>query len=255
MDDTTASLPTIESSSPGTAYAGFAVRFRALLIDGIIMLVSVFLLVMLAFAASGSDAAVRLLLLALAAVTVLYEPVMVSRFGATVGHRRANLMVVADKTGTNPRFPRALLRYLIKATMGLPSFVTMAFTERHQAVHDRVSGTTVQIRDLSKALPGDAKWAREPLFVVGLPSRVRRAGIILAYVFLSFVVMSFIGSLAISRACVRNDSACSAGEKLFNSALGLIWFGVIAWIAIRGWQGRLVGARRRTTASIDAPAS
>lgn len=251
-DDMTASLPTMASSTPQTAYAGFAVRFRALLIDAIVVFVAVIVGILLAAAAPGSEVATRSLLLALVAVLVLYEPVMVWRFGATIGHRRSNVMVVADRTGANPGFLRALFRYLVKAVLGLPSFVAMALTERHQAVHDRLAGTTVQIRDLAKAQPGDAKWARDPQLTAGLPSGPRRTGIILAYLVLSLIVVGIVSALTMSNACLSNDSACTAGEKLWNGALSLGWLAVMACIVIWGWRGRLPGARRRVVAGGDA---
>ena len=248
---TTAS-PLPGAVAPATAYAGFAARFRALLVDTIVIMGSVMVGALLAIAAPSTELTGRILLLALVCLVLLYEPLMVSRFGATVGHRRANLMVVADRTGTRPSFPRAVLRYLIKGVLGLASFVTMAFTPRHQAVHDRLSGTTVQIRDLSKALPGDVKWEREPLPAFSLPSRTRRTVIIVVYLFLSFVAVSIIGALIQSEACLQHRSMCSAGERFGNHVLSLAWLAAMGWIVIRGWQGRLRGARRRAVASTDA---
>lgn len=49
----------------------------------------------------------------------------------------------------------AFARYIIKVVLGLPSFISMAFTSRHQAVHDVLTRTTVQIRDLTLAVPDD----------------------------------------------------------------------------------------------------
>jgi hypothetical protein len=85
---------------------------------------------------------------------VLYEPLLVAWRGGTIGHFATNLRVVGP-AGGNPSFARAFARYVVKTALGLPSFISMTLTRRHQAVHDVLTRTTVQIRDSSRARPGD----------------------------------------------------------------------------------------------------
>ena len=86
-------------------------------------------------------------------VLVLYEPILVSRMGGTLGHYFTNLRVVDDRSGGNIGFARACARVVIKGVLGLYSFVILAATRRNQAVHDLLTRSTVQIRDPAKALP------------------------------------------------------------------------------------------------------
>ena len=71
--------------------------------------------------------------------------------GSTVGHYLCNLRVVDNKTGGNINFFKAVLRTLLKAVLGWLSFVTMATTRRHQAIHDLATNSTVQIRNAAQA--------------------------------------------------------------------------------------------------------
>lgn len=80
--------------------------------------------------------------------TLLYEPVLVSRRGATLGHALAHLRVVDLETGGNPDAGHAFARFWLKATSGLITLVFMAVTRRHQALHDLAAGTYVGEREL-----------------------------------------------------------------------------------------------------------
>jgi uncharacterized RDD family membrane protein YckC len=135
-----------------TGYASFTRRFRALVIDAAVVAVGLVALVVVSeitqpWARGGK--AIRIVFLGL---LLLYEPLFVASRGSTIGHSAMNLRVVGP-SGGNPSFVRALGRYVVKAVLGLPSFISMMFTRRHQAVHDVVTRTTVQIRDLSHASP------------------------------------------------------------------------------------------------------
>jgi uncharacterized RDD family membrane protein YckC len=86
---------------------------------------------------------------------ILYEPIMVWGYSATIGHRVTNLRVIDEGSGGNPGLLKSLARFAIKTLLGLVSFLTMALTRRYQAVHDLLTHTTVQIRDLALAAPDD----------------------------------------------------------------------------------------------------
>lgn len=80
---------------------------------------------------------------------VLYEPVFVTIAGGTIGHRSLNLRVVtASDLGPVP-FPRAVVRAIVKAVLGVPVFLAVYFTAKHQGIHDLAAGTVVIPRDSS----------------------------------------------------------------------------------------------------------
>jgi uncharacterized RDD family membrane protein YckC len=80
--------------------------------------------------------------------TLLYEPLLVSRRGATLGHTLARLRVVDLETGGNPDVTHAFARFWLKVTSGLIALVVMAVTRRPQALHDLAAGTYVGERGL-----------------------------------------------------------------------------------------------------------
>src|SRR3712207_1593867 len=94
-------------AEPTAAYASFTARFRAVVIDSVVMVAGVVVIMVAAELTRGVPGAGRVLVAALFAEILLYEPLMVWRFGGTVGHRAANLRVVDEASGRNPGLLRA----------------------------------------------------------------------------------------------------------------------------------------------------
>ena len=228
-------------------YARFSRRMRGIVIDWIIAMVVLFGAVMLASATGSSDVS-RTLGYLVIAFLLLYEPVLVTFTGGTVGHWASNLRVVDDRTGGNVSFAKALARLVIKAVLSWYSFVILAATRRNQAVHDLLTRSTVQIRDASKARPGQYVTERAEPPDGSMPSRLRRSVVTILYLAVSLAVwFMMVGSLVVagvlSDRCIDRDF-CSAGERAFNIAHGVGTLLVVAGVIALGWQGRLPGARR-----------
>lgn len=231
-------------------YASFAARVRAWLID-VAVLAGVLALVLIAGAlTSDVPGSGRVLLVLLFGIPLFYEPFFVSRYGATIGHRRANLCVVPDQMQTRPGFWRAFVRFLIKGTLGLPSFVSMAFTTRHQAIHDHFTHTTVQLRNPMVARPGDFVLPRvsDPAYV--MPPRGRRVVVSLLYLTALFLLTSIASALLVSIDCLEFDR-CTTGEDAVFAVLGIAWLAISLVCIIAGGQGQLPGARRRPVTNAD----
>jgi len=230
------------------AYARFMRRVQGVCIDAI-----VFMCIMagaLSIAVSfGSDNIARVLGFTVAATWLLYEPVLVSMTGGTIGHRVYNMRVVDDRSGGNISFGKAVVRMIIKTILGWYSFIAMAVTSRHQALHDLITGSTVQIRNLAQAKPHHFSARQDDLSRPGMPSRGRRILLIVTYE-LSWLLICWLALVAsvaagqISVKCIDND-VCSAVEIFWVDAMGLAWIGVSALIVFLGWQGRLWGGRAR----------
>jgi uncharacterized RDD family membrane protein YckC len=238
------------------AYGRFSRRLKAMVIDWIII---VLLLVVALFAAVsvGSDRIGRILGFTFVAVWLLYEPLLVSLTGSTIGHYRTNLRVVDNRTHGNISFIKAVARVIIKGTLGLYSFVTMATTSRHQAVHDLLTQSTVQIRHRFKARSSDYVAARTELLNSAMPSVGRRLLVIIAYVTAAYVLVVFVMAglkLAdlISDRCLARDQWCSAGERAILYGTGLAVIGIPILCLIQGWRGRLFGCRIRHERGIAA---
>ena len=224
------------------AYASFGRRFRALVIDGAILAGALVLIVLVGDATRHVPGSGRVFVVLIYAL-ILYEPIMVWRYGATLGHRATNLRVVDDASGGKPGFLKALARFVIKTVLGLVSFMTMAITRRYQAVHDAITHTTVQIRDLDLAGPDDYYVARSDPDGFIMPSRVRRVVVILLYMIVILVAIVLVDADVIPRECWARK-LCTETNRLTEQMIGSLWVWLNVFAIILGWRGKLPGCRR-----------
>jgi len=234
------------SAMPAPRYARFSRRLRAMLFDWIIALIVIYGAVLLATSV-GSDNFSRALGVLVIVALLLYEPILVSRIGGTLGHYFNNLRVVDEDDGGNISFPKACARAVIKGVLGLYSFVILAVTSRNQAVHDLLTGSTVQIRDPAKALSSQYMIERTELAATGMPSPRRRLAVICGYLLLTAIVYLLItrGIIAaglITDGCIDRN-VCSASDRILSLNLGLALLAAGAACITLGWRGRLIGAR------------
>jgi uncharacterized RDD family membrane protein YckC len=240
----TAAAPLTHPQAPPRLYARFSRRFRAIVIDSVVYALSLVVMIVLLEAVHGTTGGGRVAFFLWLGFLFLYEPVLVWRRGATLGHMAANIRVVDLRTGGNPTFLRALGRFWLKGVVGLLAFAFMGTTRRHQALHDLAAGTVVEITDPAKASAGHFVEERGPLLTAGLPSWPRRVVVILAYSAMTWVLFAVALVSFESAECLERPSACTPGERLLDLVLGLCLLGShAAWI-ILGWTGRLFGARR-----------
>lgn len=231
------------------AYGRFTRRLAAMIVDGLVTVGGMFLGALAAgtaiFALGVDVESIRVVLIPAVALlmgaVLLYEPVLVSRTGGTVGHHLLNLRVVPDEEDGHLAFRWAVLRTLIKGAMGIPSFVVMAVSGRGQALHDAISGSTVQIKDLRRARPGDYTRDR-PAHEVSDVSRWRRFAVICAYMPLLWIGGYLYSRLVVPEACTV-EGVCTAmgyGLNLLGNGLLTLMGGILVYL---GWEGRLPGAR------------
>ena len=173
---------------------------------------------------------------------LLYEPVLVSFTGGTLGHTWTNLRVVDDRHGGNVSFAKACLRIVIKSVLGWYSFIVLAATRRNQAIHDLLTRSTVQIRDPTKASPGQYITERSVPAATHLPSRWRRVAVICGCLLVMIIIVASVAVGLLSLRCLDNDY-CSAGERLISLGAALALLALAALIIAQGWRGRLFGAR------------
>jgi uncharacterized RDD family membrane protein YckC len=236
----------VESAPVEPAYGRFSRRIRAVVIDWIIIML---LLVTALFVAISvnSDRIGRILGFTFVGIWLLYEPLLVSAAGSTIGHFRANLRVVDNKTHGNISFVKAVVRVIIKGVLGIYSFITMATTFRHQALHDLLTQSTVQIRDLSRASPHHYLHARIELSNPAMPSAWRRILVIILYLAAVLVVALLVG-YGVTRAGLLSNACftgrrCSPSENAVQLLRGLCLIVVSILCIIQGWRGRLFGCR------------
>jgi uncharacterized RDD family membrane protein YckC len=235
------------SPTPMPRYARFSRRVRGMMLDWIITLIVIFGAVLVATTV-GSDHLSRPLGILVVIALLLYEPVLVSFTGGTLGHYFSNLRVVDEDSGGNVSFLKACARVVIKGVLGWYSFIVMTATRRNQAVHDLLTESTVQIRDPAKALPYQYITERTELSDSNMPSRWRRLAVMVCYLLLIFAI--YIGVLGgvmtmggLSRGCLDN-TYCSTGERMVSIAMPLLLLAASALCIALGWRGKLFGARR-----------
>lgn len=132
-------------------YAGFWIRFVAVLIDTIILFV-VGLIVQLPFAGLLTSRRMDLMLMAMGiqyliglVIGATYEGVFLSRFGATPGKMALDLKVVRPDGG-RLSLGRAVGRYFAKILSGvilLIGYIMAGFDAQKRALHDMLCDTRV----------------------------------------------------------------------------------------------------------------
>jgi uncharacterized RDD family membrane protein YckC len=151
--------------APGIVYAGFWIRFVALLIDEIILFVP---LVIVFVATEGSTftnytncvqsgelttvcssaylGSVGLFELLALGASAVYSILLWALFGGTLGQRMLGLHVVDAATGQNIGLGRSIGRYVGFVISGIAldiGFIWAAFDPRKQGWHDKIASTFV----------------------------------------------------------------------------------------------------------------
>ncbi|WP_157860887.1 MULTISPECIES: RDD family protein [Bradyrhizobium] len=234
---------TVPSAAAAPLYARFSRRFRGIFIDWIVTLLTIAGALLVA-STVAIDSVSRALGFAVIAALVLYEPVLVSFTGGTVGHHLTNLRVVDDATGGNVGFLKACARLLIKSFLGWYSFVIIAATRRNQAIHDLVTRSTVQIRDPAKARPGQFVTERiEETRASLMPARWQRILVTLLYLLLTFFFVTLLAVIAETLLGGCAFHSCAPVLRVVGLVLDVGLLLAMAGIIALGWKGKLPGAR------------
>ncbi|MBC3541743.1 RDD family protein [Rufibacter sediminis] len=146
----------IYDTSHTVTYAGFWIRFVAVLIDGVVLMIPNWIIstVLIGGTVVATDAANPFAMLAAMSTSIgissllqiLYKSIMESSsWQATLGKRALNLKVT-DEQGQRISFGKSLLRSFatILSSMILAiGYIMAAFSSRKQALHDKIASTLV----------------------------------------------------------------------------------------------------------------
>lgn len=232
-------------------YATFTSRFRALVVDTAVVFGAIILVVIAGDAADRVPGSGRVAWLLMFSALFLYEPLFIWRRGATVGHALNHLIVVDDRRERRPTLSQAFARYFLKLVLGIPSFVTMALTRRHQAVHDLLTKTTVRLAAGTAPDAYDFHLERAEDVPALLPSRPRRAVVMVVYLAAIFIGYGILISALDPQACLREQS-CTTGKRLLTDAVTLLWLAASFATIVAAWKGFLPGARRDRHVTSDS---
>src|ERR1035437_2836289 len=77
-------------------------------------------------------------------IFLLYDPSFTSIFGGTIGHMIIGIRVKRSRNEQrNILFPLAIVRFIIKASLGVISLITVTGNIKRKAIHDFVAGSVV----------------------------------------------------------------------------------------------------------------
>jgi uncharacterized RDD family membrane protein YckC len=219
-------------------YAAFKLRFRALIIDAVICTGLFLIGAIVAGITFENSAGARVVTFGvLLAVILCYEPLMVARYGGTIGHRKSNIRIVCSRSYESLPLWRAATRSILKDVFGVISFIFVFATNRAQSLHDLAAGARVILRDPLAASEDDA--------FAPVDTRTKKIVVILIYNVSLVLAVSAITQLAVSNECA-NREICSDFETLLLKTVRAAWVTLAGLSIILGWKELLPGLRPRS---------
>ncbi|MFI1743139.1 RDD family protein [Thalassobellus sediminis] len=127
----------------GNNYARLSTRVKAAVIDSIVLITLMYSATEIFNAFETVSNTVRISVFIF--LFLLYEPILVSIFGATIGHFFNDIVVKKEKDETkNINFPIAIVRFILKAALGWLSLLTIHGDKKGQAIHDSFAKSIVK---------------------------------------------------------------------------------------------------------------
>jgi uncharacterized RDD family membrane protein YckC len=127
-------------------YPGILDRVKAIFIDGIIIIVYMFIVSYIFSLFENVPDNARII--AFVFIFFLYDPLFTSLLGGTIGHMIIGIRVKRElNEQKNIQFPSAVLRYIVKASLGWISLLTITANKKGKAIHDMLVGSVVVYAD------------------------------------------------------------------------------------------------------------
>ncbi len=118
-------------------YAGLFTRVKAVIIDNIAIIILMYSATEIFNLITDVPNAVRVIVFVL--IFLLYEPILVSTFGATIGHFFNDIVVKREANEEkNINFFFAIGRFITKVLLGWISLLTINGNDKKKAIHDYV---------------------------------------------------------------------------------------------------------------------
>ncbi len=192
------------SPTPAPRYARFSRRVRGVMLDWVITLIIIFGAVLVATTVGNNNVSRALGILVVIAL-LLYEPVLVSFTGGTLGHYFSNLRVVLTGSTVQIRDPAKALPY-------------QYITERTEFSDSNMP----------------SRWRRLAIICCYL---------LLIFAIYLGVLAGIMAMGVLSPRCISNNF-CSSSERLVRIAVPILLLAASALCIGLGWRGKLFGARK-----------
>jgi uncharacterized RDD family membrane protein YckC len=136
--------------TPQVKYAGFWIRYVANFVDGLVLIIPQVIVSFILGSTSPISKISGLL------VSWIYFIWMTNSYQATLGKRAVGIRVLSDnseKLSLGQIIIRETIGKFISAIIFLIGYIMAGFTERKQALHDKIASTTVVYNDPNKKTP------------------------------------------------------------------------------------------------------
>jgi len=231
-------------------YPSIPARIKAAEIDALITLGFVFALIG-SYLAIGRETPV--IIFVCIAVVLLYEPVLVTRRGQTIGHKIMGFHIIDSVTRTNISFSKSLLRFVLKSVLGILSLIWAFFERRQQFLHDRMTASMavmcvvpadeLELLDRASDVLSDAGNS-----MTSMPSLKRRLLFIVLYVLGAFILLELVVERMFPDCSTERTAPLEQCYIIESIAGGLFVVLLLSIIAV-GLKGGLPGARKVVAAS------
>lgn len=143
------------------SYPRFIRRVKAALIDSFIIAMLVVFGVA-ALAESESVPSYFEIFIILLPVFII-EPLLVALTGGSPGHHLFNIKIREKSEDKKLSIRKSVVRFFLKAFLGLISIILVSLTHKHLMLHDIVSGSIVDFKspELTKGKRVDKKWVKQ----------------------------------------------------------------------------------------------
>jgi uncharacterized RDD family membrane protein YckC len=123
-------------------YPGVFDRVKAMVTDGIVIIVFMFVASYIFSLFESVPDYARIIVFVF--IFLLNDPLFTSIFGGTIGHMMIGIRVKRESNEQkNIPFPFAILRFVVKALLGIISLFTVFGNEKRKAIHDYLVGSVV----------------------------------------------------------------------------------------------------------------
>ncbi|MDB2462494.1 RDD family protein [Algibacter sp.] len=123
-------------------YASVFDRFKAAFIDTVILIIMMYIISQVFDGFETIPNFVKII--AYIVLFILYDPLLTSMNGGTVGHSLLKIGVRKDgDLNNNISFPFAIIRFILKAFLGWISLLTISGNDKKKAIHDGVAKSVV----------------------------------------------------------------------------------------------------------------
>jgi uncharacterized RDD family membrane protein YckC len=127
-------------------YVGVADRVKAVVTDSFVIIA--FMIIISYIFSTFDHVPDNLRIVAFIFIFFLYDPLFTSIFGGTIGHMMFGIRVKQEKDlKRNIIFPLAIVRFIIKASLGWVSLLTVSREIKKQAIHDTIVNSVVIYKD------------------------------------------------------------------------------------------------------------